>query len=408
MEKEGFTIMYNQILNMKDNVVMVGDMDNDNVAALVNGKLYNCYDYRPLDGDGRQLREDNQRIIKQLFNEACEIMVNLKKAERYKLKEVEKAVEQSKAPENPAKEDFINALFAGIANISAEKVIKTILPDVEKAIVEKFGPIPVIHQIKVPEKPEWETTEVLHKDFDKICQMVIDGEPVYLCGPAGTGKSYLCQQVAKALNLEFYYSNAILDDVGIKGFVDAMGNYHETQFYQAFTNGGIFLLDELDASIPEVLNLLNNALANGYFDFPGIGRTMAHADFHCMAAGNTYGTGADNVYTGRYQLDAATMDRFSMVIVDYDRAIEMNMAQNDVELVEFAENFRKAITKTGVTCLCTYRAIKRLAKFSHYMEKSDALRMGLLKGLSMDDCRLIYKNLEISNSWENAMAKLFN
>lgn len=47
-----------------------------------------------------------------------------------------------------------------------------------------------------------------------------------------------------------------------------MGNYQETQFFKAFTEGGLFMLDEMDASIPEVLVILNAAIANRYFDFP--------------------------------------------------------------------------------------------------------------------------------------------
>ena len=56
-------------------------------------------------------------------------------------------------------------------------------------------------------------------------------------------------------------------------------------------NGGLFFLDEMDASIPEVLVLLNAAIANGYFEFPN-GKITAHEDFRVVAAGNTVGSGA--------------------------------------------------------------------------------------------------------------------
>jgi hypothetical protein len=285
-------------------------------------------------------------------------------------------------------------------------MVKDIYPVVEKAIVEKFGVLPKVHEIRIPERPKAEVKGVLHKDFDRIVSMIMDNESVYLCGPAGTGKSYLAQQVAQVMGLEYWYTASVVDDIQLKGFIDANGRYHETQFYKAFTQGGIFLLDELDASVPETLVLLNNALANGYFDFP-TGRTTAHPDFHAIAAGNTFGTGADSTYTGRYTLDAASMDRFALINVTYDRAIEEVMANGDTALVDFANDFRKAVEKVGTQCLCTYRAIKRLAKFSAYMDKADALRIGLTKGLSGDDIRTIYNNMARSNEWKTALSKLF-
>ena len=143
-------------------------------------------------------------------------------------------------------------------------------------------------------------------------------------------------------------------------------------------------MDELDASIPEVLVILNNALANGCFPFP-CGRVQAHKDFHCIAAGNTFGTGADDTYSGRSVIDGATLDRFGMVKVDYDKRIEIGMANGDEYLVEFAHAYRKAAQDAGINALLTYRGIKRLSKFSAYMTKEDALDIAVLKGMASDD-----------------------
>jgi hypothetical protein len=48
------------------------------------------------------------------------------------------------------------------------------------------------------------------------------------------------------------------------------------------------------------------------------------------AAANTYGTGADALYVGRNQLDAATLDRFYVVEMDYDRKLEAKLAPEEV------------------------------------------------------------------------------
>ena len=220
-------------------------------------------------------------------------------------------------------------------------------------------------------------SEVVHKSFETVLKFVAANEPVFLTGAAGCGKNVICKQVAKALNLPFYFSNAVTQEYKITGFTDAMGTFHETQFYKAFKNGGVFMLDEIDASIPEVLVILNAAIANRYFDFPApIGYVEAHPDFRVVAAGNTFGLGADMDYVGRNQLDMASLDRFALVEIDYDRDIEMRVSNNDSVLVDFAEAL-------GV-------------------EK--ALKMCLLKNLQKDDIQMIIKEMpSASNEYYKAL-----
>lgn len=74
----------------------------------------------------------------------------------------------------------------------------------------------------------------------------------------------------------------------------------------------VFFLDEMDASIPEVLVLLNASIANGYFEFP-CGRLNFGEKVHFVSAGNTAGSGADELYTGRMVLDQATLDRLLLL-----------------------------------------------------------------------------------------------
>lgn len=380
----------------KDNVRIVINTKTNKILALVSGNLYDVNGF-PFE-DGRRLREDNRNTIRELVNDNKDA-----------IEELIRSYSEKSNPTPAPQRTFADALQDAFLNTLTEKAASDmstlIYPEVEKMVIDKFGVLPKQHEIKVPDRPDVKLEGVLHKDFDKIVSIIMDNESVYLCGPAGTGKSYLSQQVAKSLNLEFYYTNSVTDEVQLKGFIDANGRYHETQFYKAFSEGGLFLLDELDASVPETLVILNNALANGYFAFP-CGKITAHPDFHCIAAGNTFGTGADNMYTGRFQLDASSMDRFAMIMVDYDNEIELNMANGDHDLVNFAHSFRKAVEEVGTTCLCTYRAIKRLAKFSAYMEKVDALRIALVKGLSNDDLTIITKKMDDSSEWTKALKKL--
>lgn len=123
------------------------------------------------------------------------------------------------------------------------------------------------------------------------------------------------------------------------GFIDAAGNYHTTPLREAFENGGLLLLDEVDAANAGVLTIINALLANGYCSFPD-GIKQRNENFRCICACNTYGRGADREYVGRNQLDAATLDRFAVVDFEYDDELERAIAGNNA-WVEKVQRFRK-------------------------------------------------------------------
>jgi hypothetical protein len=87
----------------------------------------------------------------------------------------------------------------------------------------------------------------------------------------------------------------------------------------------VFLGDECDAANAGVLTNINMVLANGQVALPE-GMANKHEDFVPVFAGNTFGTGANRVYVGRNQLDAATLDRFAFIEWDYDEGLEASYA----------------------------------------------------------------------------------
>lgn len=286
-----------------------------------------------------------------------------------------------------------------LAEQSVDKVIDMAKPLLEKHITETFGVLPQIHEVITP-AGKVEIKGTVHEKFDTVLSLVNADIPVFLTGAAGTGKNVLCKQIAEALHLEFYFSNAVTQEYKLTGFIDANGTFHETQFFKAFTEGGLFMLDEMDASIPEVLIILNAAIANRYFDFP-TGRVQAHENFRLIAAGNTFGTGADIEYTGRFQLDAASLDRFALVEIDYSPAIENALAMGDTELVEFVRAFRKSCADAGIKHLATYRAIERMRKLRDCMDMIEVLKMCLVKSLCRDDMRIIVDSMRSSLNADN-------
>lgn len=253
-----------------------------------------------------------------------------------------------------------------------------------------------------------EVDGVQHEKFERVIKYVANNKPVFLTGPAGTGKNVLCKQVAQALGLKFYFTNAVTQEYQLKGFTDAMGNYQETQFYKAFKNGGVFMLDEMDASIPEVLIHLNAAIANRYFDFPApIGYVEAHPDFRVIAAGNTFGTGASYEYVGRNQLDAASLNRFAVVKVDYSETIENNVANGDIKLADFCRAFRKAAKNAGQQVVVSYRNIEMIATMSQIMELDEVLEDCLIKGMEKDDLNIIINGIgDVDDKYKQALRKI--
>lgn len=249
-----------------------------------------------------------------------------------------------------------------------------------------------------------------HKEFNRVLQRVARGRHIYLWGPAGTGKSYLAKQISDALGLPFYSETTLQDPFDLKGFVDATGRYQETQFYKAVKNGGVFNLDEGDASAADIFVVVNTLLANGYFSFPNGERLECHPDFHFMCTANTCGLGATQEYNGRFKMDESTRDRFSFIYIAPDKEIELQMAGNDAEIIEFAYAVRDAVKRAnGLEFNCSSRVIKALAMSAEYGETpEETLDAEFIKGRNIDAVKSLISNMYLtsSNKWMKALTNI--
>ena len=175
-----------------------------------------------------------------------------------------------------------------------------------------------------------------------------------LVGPAGSGKTSLAENLAKDLGRPFVAISASGGTTESTFIGRAVPNlttgevaHQTTEYLTAFEGGGVILIDEWDAMDPTVALLQNAALANGWLPVPtrpDKPRAVRHADTIIIAAANTYGMGADRQYTGRNQLDAATLDRFvgATFTVDYDRDLEARLT-GDPALCARVWEIRKAV-----------------------------------------------------------------
>lgn len=220
------------------------------------------------------------------------------------------------------------------AELPIDEIVAKVLPQVDVKLLREV----------VVKAPGREPVKVgrTHFQFEEVLTMVSTGVNVCLVGPAGSGKTTVCQQIAKALGRQFYMNGQMSGEHELKGFNDAYGKYLTTAFRVAFEHGGLWLCDEVDGSDPSVPQALNSALANGFMMFPdSAAPIMMHPDFIAMAAANTFGRGADRTYVGRNQLDGAFTDRFVMLPFDYDEELELQVAPN-ADWTRYVQKCRKA------------------------------------------------------------------
>ena len=210
-------------------------------------------------------------------------------------------------------------------------------------------------EVKRPDLPNI-NIGICHYLTEQIAKVCACGVHQMLVGPAGGGKTTCCEKVAEILNLKFYPMSVGPQTTksDLLGFIDAAGNYHSTPLREAFENGGLLLLDEVDAANAGVLTIINAMLANGFCSFPD-GVKKKHEDFRCICACNTYGRGADRQYVGRNQLDAATLDRFAVVDFEYDEKLEYALAGND-EWVNKVQAYRKKAYELKMRVVISPRA----------------------------------------------------
>lgn len=180
-----------------------------------------------------------------------------------------------------------------------------------------------------------EAEEIQDPNVPKIIQDLVAGNPAYLYGVAGTGKTYIADAIVKMLGRGFEKLNctqftplrSIIGGQTIEG-------YEEGAVIKAWRDGKILIIDELPKLDPNTAGALNEALAKTADQIPenvtdpdkdipyimngagqkilkgGGDRTLA-AQFGVIATGNTDLKSVPSNFSGNNRQDYSLFDRFA-------------------------------------------------------------------------------------------------
>ena len=192
---------------------------------------------------------------------------------------------------------------------------------------------------------------------------------VYLYGGAGTGKTYISQQLAKALNCTLITINCnqytspleIIGGQTIDGYqegklITAWANLTKaddgvSEGMREGTTGCLLLLDELPKIDPNTAGLLNDALAkikdtgekSAIQNARGV--TYQKKRFYCIATGNSRLNEESADYVANFRQDLSLQDRFagSTYRIFVDLNVEAKLMQGFLFIFNFMNKVRNVI-----------------------------------------------------------------
>ena len=239
--------------------------------------------------------------------------------------------------------------FQASPSVSQESIVALVQDAVQAAMAQYQGPVSTIRIEKSDADPVTVTGHV-PRWFARLCKLHAARVPALLVGPAGSGKTTAAAKLADVAGVPFYRLSmaAGTDESEFTGRLLPTGDNMKFEYClslltKAYTEGGVFLADDIDLADPNLLGLMNAALDGGgwyisaRYQDPFLEQ---HPDFYLVAAANTHGHGADRQYVGAQQLDERTLSRFRMgqINCDYDADLERQIFPADV--VEIGHTLR--------------------------------------------------------------------
>lgn len=260
-------------------------------------------------------------------------------------------------------------------------------------------PSTVTINIQRPDGAVYELPDLHHYQLPLVLKFSAARMHTLMVGTPAVGKSKMARQAAKALELPFYTLSGSLNPMTSKtdivGYMNSVGEYVPTAFYEAFTKGGVMFLDEMDNAHPAALASINDAAAidpGETCGFPN-GMQERHPDFILIGAANTFGRGPSQAFSGRQRGDAATWDRFNIIETQIDDVLEMTLASRTGaplrvvdEIVRFVRRCRKVAADKHLPFVITPRATVDMCKaYNQGISVEEMVEARIRRGTSDQD-----------------------
>ena len=376
------------------------------ISTILNGRLVNVG--QEIDYVNNLMTEQKQLARDEFDNYKRKLEEIKKELNAYFSKEIDGIEEKSTDLFNQMNLSILES-FKKVQD-ETDKIVKNIVDKAMEQFKEscKFKTVIInINNIKTNVLPG----QLFHNKFEEVVKVLSLRLHPLLVGPAGSGKNVILEQAAKALKLNFYYVNDVTEEHKVMGFVDANGKFQQTQFFKAFTKGGLIMIDEMDNSHPSALLAINAALGTGYHQyltFPDGILYESNPDFYLAAAANTYGTGSDQIYCGRSSLDGASLNRFLPIFIDYDKNLEQNLVKN-TSILNLFWQVRESINKNKIRHVISTRNIVNADRMlnSNMFTLNNIFDYTIIQSMNEDDLRMILKDLS-NCSMDNYIVSFIN
>lgn len=230
--------------------------------------------------------------------------------------------------------------------------------EIEKKVNDMFVSRPVL-SVSINDGPIQRITSRASKILPRLIANAKLKLNTLMIGPAGCGKTTAAHQLAESLGVQFgsVCLTAGASETWLFGRQTPNG-FVEGMFSKIYREGGVFLADEMDAADANLLLSINTALSHDTMLNPMSGEVIQkHPDFTFIGAGNTNGKGANHMYTGRSRLDAATLDRFVIVMTEYDHDLEQQLCPAEI-LFKWLQETRLKLKENGYDEFISTRAFR--------------------------------------------------
>ncbi len=190
-----------------------------------------------------------------------------------------------------------------------------------------------MNRILAEKRRREENGEFFHEMVEEVIRCIIEGDWVYIWGPSGCGKSYVIKQAAELIGIDLIDNGKITDKYSIMAYNDPHGRFRATQTFIALFYGKMISYDEFDngntdthvvltSIYSNLLDVLENLSKPRYITFAEDMTVPINPNFRIISAGNTRGSGENEIFSSRGRIDEAVQERQTPLRFNYDNHVE--------------------------------------------------------------------------------------